>query len=319
MRLITSTGAKVGLIAVIALAYVLQFGIGVLSAVIVFFVRQDGELEVSRYTTTEYVLTFVLFGFVPFALSMLTVAVYRRYAGWTWRELGISGLPRGWFERRVWWRSAVAYVVALWGSFVLMQLLSFVRGSGSYPESEGAELARILSIVPQSLIAGVGEELLLVGFLVVALERLGARPLTIYAVAVVLRLAFHVYYGPPSLTLAFWAVVSVWLFRRTRTVMPLIVVHMLWDVNGLSAEFVPVVSGLVLLATLLAVIVTGIVHLATRRDPDREDVKVGAPQLASLAPPVPSYLPPPGWYPDPQDPTAWRWWDGRGWTAYDSR
>ena len=26
--------------------------------------------------------------------------------------------------------------------------------------------------------------------------------------------------------------------------------------------------------------------------------------------------PPPGWYPDPQDPNAQRWFDGRGWTAH---
>lgn len=316
LPVISSTGRKVGLIATIALAYVLQFGIGVLSAVVVFVIRQDGELEVTEYTTSEFVLTMVFFAFVPFALSMLVVALYRRYAGWSWRELGVVARPRGWFERRVWWRSAVAYLVALWGSFVLMQLLSFLRGSGSYPESEGAEVARILAIVPQSLMAGIGEELLLVGFLVVALERLGAKPWTIYTVAVVLRLAFHMYYGPPALALIIWAVISVWLFRRTRLIMPLVIVHVLWDVNGLSAEWTPVVSGLVLLATLIAVIVTGIVHLVTRRQPDPEDA----------IPPSPPWQPvataaavPPGWYADPQDPIGWRWWDGQGWTGHASR
>ena len=28
---------------------------------------------------------------------------------------------------------------------------------------------------------------------------------------------------------------------------------------------------------------------------------------------------PPGWYADPHDPTAWRWWDGRAWTMFTSR
>lgn len=27
-------------------------------------------------------------------------------------------------------------------------------------------------------------------------------------------------------------------------------------------------------------------------------------------------LPPPGWHPDPWEPTALRWWDGRQWTGY---
>ncbi len=30
----------------------------------------------------------------------------------------------------------------------------------------------------------------------------------------------------------------------------------------------------------------------------------------------PSGLPPPGWHPDPWDPTSLRWWDGRQWTGY---
>jgi protease PrsW len=30
-------------------------------------------------------------------------------------------------------------------------------------------------------------------------------------------------------------------------------------------------------------------------------------------------VPPPGWYADPRQPGAWRWWDGRGWTDYVHR
>ncbi len=39
----------------------------------------------------------------------------------------------------------------------------------------------------------------------------------------------------------------------------------------------------------------------------------------SLAPPsVATALAPAGWYPDPFDPHAWRWWDGSSWTVYAS-
>ena len=36
-------------------------------------------------------------------------------------------------------------------------------------------------------------------------------------------------------------------------------------------------------------------------------------------PPPPGAGPPPGWYRAPEDESAWRWWDGRGWTGYVHR
>ena len=308
---LTSFGSKAKLIGTFAAAYVLQFGLGVLTAVAVFVIRQDGELEEQVYTSSGYVLTFLFFGLIPFALSMTVIAVYRYRAHWSWSELGITHVPRDWFERRLWWRSSIVYLAALMVSVIVMGLLSGLRGSGDYPEAEGADLVRALSIVPQSLMAGIGEELLLVAFLVVAMERLGANGPTIYVVAVVLRIAFHLYYGPPVMGLVIWALVAVWIFRRTRTVMPLIIVHTLWDVNALSSEFVPIVTGLIMLTTLGAIVVTGIVHLATRRAPD--PFEVPAAQQWTGPPPTPA-LPAPGWYLDPVDPRLWRWWDGYAWT-----
>jgi len=308
---LTGTASRAKLIAVLALAYVLQFGLGILTAITVFLIRQDGELEQQAYTNPEFALTLLFFGFVPFALSMTVIAVYRKKAGWTWSELGVARLPRTWSERRLWWRSAIVYVAALWVSGIIMALLSGLKGSGDYPTEEGADAARIIGILPQSLMAGIGEELLLVAFLVVAMERLGARAPLIYTVAVILRLAFHLYYGPAAIGLVLWALVAVWIFRRTRLVMPLIFVHVLWDVNALSAEFLPVFTGLIMLATLGCIVVTGIVHLATRRAPD--PFEVPAAQQWTGPPPTPA-LPAPGWYLDPVDPRLWRWWDGYAWT-----
>lgn len=42
---------------------------------------------------------------------------------------------------------------------------------------------------------------------------------------------------------------------------------------------------------------------------------VGATRRSRLARPVPTALPPPGWYPDPTG-SGQRWWDGRIWTEY---
>jgi hypothetical protein len=267
---------------------------------------------------------------------MTVIAVYRKKAGWTWTELGVARLPRTWSERRLWWRSAIVYVAALWASGIIMALLSGLNGSGGYPTEEGADAARILGILPQSLMAGIGEELLLVAFLVVAMERLGAKAPLIYTVAVILRLAFHLYYGPAAIGLVLWALVAVWIFRRTRLVMPLIIVHTLWDVNALSSEFLPIVTGLIMLTTLGCIVVTGIVHLATRRNPDHFEVPLAqqlaaqqavTPQQGSAAQPWAGHgwtpgmpaLPAPGWYRDPADPRLWRWWDGYAWTWHTHR
>jgi hypothetical protein len=33
---------------------------------------------------------------------------------------------------------------------------------------------------------------------------------------------------------------------------------------------------------------------------------------------TPPTLPPPAWFPDPQDPSQWRWWDGTKWTEHQA-
>ncbi len=63
-------------------------------------------------------------------------------------------------------------------------------------------------------------------------------------------------------------------------------------------------TGVISLAIDIAVLVL-LLHPATARD------------CSSRAHAVPAQLPhPPGWYPDPQNPTANRYWDGTGWTQH---
>jgi hypothetical protein len=43
-----------------------------------------------------------------------------------------------------------------------------------------------------------------------------------------------------------------------------------------------------------------------------------APGVAPQGVPQPGVLAPPGWYPDPSNPSVRRWWDGHQWTASTS-
>jgi len=311
---LTSTASKVWLVLSVVAAYVLQFGLGVLTAVLVFFIRQNGELDLEPQTTAQYLANLLIIGGLTFSLSMAVVLVYRARAHWPWSDLGVRPLPRTRAARFQWWRAAMVFLAALMTGFLVLSLLSFVNGSGDYPMPDTPAIAQLIGVLPMALMAGIGEELLVVAFLVVAMERLGAKPWLIYVVAVLARLAYHVYYGPGVIGLAIWAVAAVWVFRRTRLIVPSIAVHVLWDVNAGLGTVAPGITAIGALAALLCVVVTGIVHLVTRRQPDPFGEAYVLDASASGGGGTA-----PGWYPwvGPRPgETFERYWDGRAWTTY---
>jgi membrane protease YdiL (CAAX protease family) len=52
------------------------------------------------------------------------------------------------------------------------------------------------------------------------------------AAAVLLRGLFHLYYGPGALAVVVWIPVSLIVFWWGRSLFPVIVAHILWDVRG---------------------------------------------------------------------------------------
>lgn len=170
-----------------------------------------------------------------------------------------------------------------------------------------------------ALQAGFLEETVVLALVVTMLEQ-ARRPLPeIVVVAVVLRASYHVYYGPGVLGVLIWAPTFVWLYRRFRTIVPLIVVHSAWDVLAvLSARWHGVAALLFLL--VLALFVTGPITWRVDRANARRSVPSGWqdspwPPGRSHAPAegAPGRLPPPGWYPDPAGAPRWRWWTGAQW------
>ena len=88
-----------------------------------------------------------------------------------------------------------------------------------------------------ALTAGVVEEIVVLGYLVRRLEQLGFRPAAVVALAVLVRIAYHVYYGWGVLPIAAWALASVLVYMRFRRLAPFIVVHVSWDLALILVPF----------------------------------------------------------------------------------
>jgi len=86
-----------------------------------------------------------------------------------------------------------------------------------------------VAYVAMAVVAGIVEELVVLGFLVRRLEQLGLRPVWVVLIAVAVRGSYHLYYGWGVLPILAWATVTVIVYRRYRRLAPIIIVHMLWD------------------------------------------------------------------------------------------
>jgi membrane protease YdiL (CAAX protease family) len=91
--------------------------------------------------------------------------------------------------------------------------------------------AYLIYAAAASLAAGVVEEIVVLAFVVTALRQ-ASRPLPeIVVVAVLLRCSYHDYYGPGVVGIAVWAAIFVWIFLRSGSIVPLIIVHFFWDLT----------------------------------------------------------------------------------------
>jgi membrane protease YdiL (CAAX protease family) len=154
----------------------------------------------------------------------------------------------------------------------------------------------VIFTVVASLTAGIVEETVVLAFVVTALRQ-ARRPLPeIVLVAVLLRCSYHDYYGLGVLGIAVWSAVFVWLFLRTGSVLPLIVVHVLWDAAiflGQHWREVQIATAYAWLLLLLAAGISWLVDVHSRRagrsgPPGAQPPGIGVPGTA-----VPAAAPPP--------------------------
>jgi membrane protease YdiL (CAAX protease family) len=98
------------------------------------------------------------------------------------------------------------------------------------------DAAYLVYSIAASLTAGVVEETIVLAFVVSTLRQ-ARRPMPeIAVVAVLLRCSYHDYYALGVLGIAVWALAFVWIYLRSGSILPLIVVHVLWDSSIFLAD-----------------------------------------------------------------------------------
>jgi hypothetical protein len=180
--------------------------------------------------------------FTPATIGQLTMAglavavtvLLSTRRGITPRMLGF-GLPRradGGVAAAAAFRMGVWAIVAL----VVGAAVTGALATGHLGQPAVQDYSYLMYTTGASIAAGVVEEIVVLAFVVTTLRQAG-RPLAeILVVAVLLRCSYHDYYGSGVVGIAVWAAVFVWLFLRTGSVIPLVVVHFIWDATIFWAQ-----------------------------------------------------------------------------------
>lgn len=162
--------------------------------------------------------------------------------------------PRPPVRRSRSWQFSRSYFISMAGVLgFLISVIVYVAVTHTQTgaPSQGNSAYLVLSGVFVALAAGFGEEMLVTGLTVNALEAAGVtgkRVWLIYLVAVCLRIPFHLYYGWAALGVIIFTVVNVWVYRRWRLLWPIVLAHATYDfVESIGASS-PGVAGLLLLA-----------------------------------------------------------------------
>jgi membrane protease YdiL (CAAX protease family) len=176
-------------------------------------------------------------------------------------------------ERGVGWQFARAFFLSMAGvlGFLLAVVIYVnVTGKSTGAPDQGHSLWMIPVGIVVALSAGFGEEVLITGMVVTALEQagFGKRAWVIYLVAIALRIPFHLYYGWASLAVICFTVVNVWVYRRWRLLWPIVLAHAAYDALEFAGSLQPSLAGLGLiglgLATFVMVIVIACIELSDR-------------------------------------------------------
>jgi Type II CAAX prenyl endopeptidase Rce1-like len=131
-------------------------------------------------------------------------------------------------------RMDLALILPVW---IFVQVIPQNVGSGIvrsaglptfHPVGVGPSEYLVVQILA-SVVAGVLEEIVVLGYLVRRLEQRGWSPTWVVIVAVAVRVSYHLYYGPGVIPIVLWATASVLFYMKCRRLLPFIICHVAWD------------------------------------------------------------------------------------------
>jgi hypothetical protein len=322
-------------------AYLAFFAVGIVAAALLLAGRKQDLPDQGSWGvySVSALQDFASIGLAVAVVLLLAArrGVSRQALGLVWPRRADGGTAKGVFVRVVAW-----CLLAILIGDVFNALLQ----SGGYPLPH-ANTPELLFATIDSLQAGVIEELVVLAFVVVTLRQARRPWWEVTVVALVLRGAYHIYYGPGVVGIVIWAALMYWIFLRFRLLVPMMLAHAVYDTTVFWGARFPAVLAVGLFLVVPAVWIAAVSSWLAERSDRRARRQWAAwtagsgpawtagpgpawtaggdraPELGSAwaAEPAPvreTSGPPPGWHPDPAGYNRWRWWDGRSWTHHVS-
>jgi membrane protease YdiL (CAAX protease family) len=222
-------------------------------------------------------------------LAILVVILLSARRGITPRSLGLSWPRKGDGSQG----AAQSLRIGVWAVLALLAggaVTTALAMGDKLGQPAHQNASYLIYTVGAAVTAGIVEEMVVLAFVVTTLRQ-AARPLPeIVAVAVLLRCSYHDYYGLGVVGIAIWATVFIWLFLRTGSILPLIVVHIAWDSNiflGQRWRAIPLASANVYLLLFVIAAITWLADLRARsigRQGPPAGLPVAAPPVADEPP-----------------------------------
>lgn len=278
-------------------AYLAFFSVGIIAAGLLLGGRSKDLPNTGSWGVymTSAVQTVTQIGL---AVAVVLLLASRRGVSPAALGLRVPRRPNGTFAAG----QTVRIVAWVFLAIILGDILNALLQSGGYPQSTPNAPELIFSAFDAAQ-AGIIEELVVLAFVVVTLRQARRPWWEVTVVALVLRGAYHIYYGPGVVGILLWAALMYWIYLRFRQVVPMMATHAVYDATLFIGQRFHLVVGIGLLAVIGIFIAAGVSWLAERDSAPSTPIAAG---------------PAPGWYPDPAGYNCWRWWDGRTWTHHVS-
>jgi hypothetical protein len=162
--------------------------------------------------------------------------------------------------------------IGLTAYMVIYKLLTILATTGVLPANETLlfgipnDAPDVYHHILWSIHAGITEEIIVVGLTFFLLRRgsweIGGKPFWLTgwatAITIAIRLSYHTYHGLMIIPMILTGWLFVRLYRATGSIIPLIVVHIMWDLFGLIAPNVwEQLASLIFLAILTEILTKG--------------------------------------------------------------